>query len=159
MRSILRVGVVWSLLAGLLVGCGRGQTPVPAGAQQVHVVVTESEVRLNPATVRVGDVYVVLDTPGSAVGFAQRQRAAPEMLGPFSNAELDRFAHGDLQGTAIGGFDDTGCSDAQGAEDRGMQGYCGNVFMLVLAAGKYAFFLAGADGVAPRSVTVLEVLP
>jgi hypothetical protein len=159
MRSIQGIGVVWLLLAGLLVGCGRGQTPVPAGAQQVHVAVTESEVRLNPATVRAGDVYVVLDTPGSSVGFAQRQRTAAETPGPFSDAQLDSFSHGDGQGTAISGFDDTSCSDAQRAEDRGMQGYCGNVFKVVLAAGKYAFFLHRADGVTPRSVAVLEVLP
>lgn len=147
------------LLVGVLVGCGRGQTPIPPGAQQVHVVVTESELRLDPATVRAGDIYVVLDTPRSSVGFVQRQRGPSETPGPLSDDDLARLAHGDTQGTAIGGFDLVGCSDSQRAEDRGKMGYCGNVFKVVLTQGKYAFFTGNVDGVPPRSIAVFEVLP
>lgn len=157
------VGLI-SLSAGGLVGCGRGQTPIPSGAQEVHVVIVEAEVRLDPATVRAGDIYVVLDTPGSSVGFAQRQRGpSPETPGPLSDDDLDRLAHGDTQGTNIGGFSDTGCSAEQRAEDRGQQGYCGNVFKVVLSVGKYAFYTGNLDGRLPGdqppSITVLEVLP
>ena len=162
MRQIAAVGHL-ALVVAVLLGCGRGQTPVPPGAQQVHVVVTESSVRLDPPAVRAGDIYVVLDTPGSSVGFAQRQRTAEETPGPLSDDDLDRLAHGDTQGTAIEGFDDSGCSPEQRAEDRGQMGYCGNVFKLVLAAGKYAFFAGNLDGGPPgdysRSIAVLEVLP
>jgi len=151
------------LLARTVAGCGRGQAPIPSGAQQVHVVVTGSGVHLDPATVPAGDVYVVLDTPGSSVGFAQRQRTAAETPGPLSDADLDRLSRGDTESTAIGGFGDTGCSAEQRAEDRGQMGYCGNVFKMVLTAGKYAFFAGDLDGGPPGdysgSIAVLEVLP
>ncbi len=175
MRRFLTTVIPLGLLAAVLVGCGRGQKPIPPGAQQVHVVVTGSEVRLDPATVRAGDVYVVLDTPRSSVGFVERQRAATESPGPLSDNDLARLAGGDTEGTAVGGFSLSGCSDAQRAEDRGQQGYCGNVFKVVLSAGKYAFLgpewtlqqtepstdpTVGAGGFSPpSSMAVLEVLP
>ena len=151
--------VLWGLLAGALAACGRGQATIPPGGQQVHVSVTESEVRLDPATVHAGDLYIVLDTPGSGVGFAQRMRTAAETPGPMSDEDLDRLAHGDTEGTAIGGFDDFGCSADQRAEDRGQMGYCGNVFKETLTPGKYAFFVGDPEGEGPQSVAVLEVLP
>jgi hypothetical protein len=151
-------------LMGVLVGCWRGQTPIPPGAQQVHIVVTESEVRLDRATVRAGDAYLVLDTPGSTVAFVQRKTTAEEAPGPLSDADLPRLTRGDTEGTAIESFSDTGCSAAQRAEDRGQMGYCGNLFKVVLSAGKYAFLTAPSDGgspglVPPRSMAVLQVLP
>jgi hypothetical protein len=159
MRSLVLLG----LLTGALLGCGRGQTSIPAGAQQVRVVVTGSEVRLEPATVRAGDIYLVLDTPGSSVGFAQRQHTATETPGPLTDEDLDRLAHGDTQGTSIGGFDDAGCSPEQRAEDRGRMGPCGNVFQVALTSGKYAFFTGNLDGVPAGdysdSIAVLEVVP
>jgi hypothetical protein len=151
------------LLAGILAGCGLGQAPIPPGAQQVHVVVTGAEVRLTPATVRAGDVYVVLDTPGSSVGFGQRQRSATETPGPLTDDDLDRLSRGDTQGTAIGAFDDSGCSPEQRAEGRGLMGPCGNVFKVVLTPGRYAFFTGNledrAAGGYPGSIAVLEVAP
>ena len=155
------VGLV-CVLSVTLAGCGRGQTPVPAGAQLLHVSVVGSEVRLDPAIVSAGDVYVVLDTPGSSVGFAQRQRTVAETPGPLTDEDLDRLARGDTGGTSIGGFDDTGCSAEQRAEDRGRMGPCGNVFKIVLTPGKHAFFAGDLEGGPPgvaRSIAVLEVLP
>jgi len=155
----------WTRLSLLVVlnvavaACGRGQATIPPGGQQVHVSVTESEVRLDPATIRAGDLYIVLDTPGSVVGFAQRKRTAAETPGPLTDDDLERLALGDTEGTAIGGFDDVGCSADQRAEDRGQMGYCGNVFRETLTPGKYAFFLGDPEGEGPRSVAVLEVLP
>ena len=149
--------------AGSAAGCGRGQTPIPYGAQQVHVQVIGSEVLLDPVTVPAGDVYVVLDTPRSSVGFAQRQSTAGETPGPLREEDLERVARGDTQGTAIEGFDDLGCSEEQRAEDRGQMGPCGNVFKVVLTPGKYAFFSGnldgGASGDGPRSIAILEVGP
>ena len=153
--------VLVCLLAGGLAGCGRGQTPIPIGAHQVHVQVVGSEVRLDPATVPAGDIYVVLETPGSSVGFAQRQSTAGETPGPLREEDLERLARGDAQGTAIGGFDDHGCSEEQRVEDRGQMGPCGNVFKVVVVPGKYALFSGnldgGASGDGPRSIAVLEV--
>ena len=82
MNGALLSGVRLALLVGLvfdLTACGRGQTSVPADAQHVHVSVAGSEVRLDPGTATAGDVYVVLDTPGSSVSFAQRKRTAVEI--------------------------------------------------------------------------------
>ncbi len=142
-----------------IAGCGRGQATIPPGGQQVHVLVTGSEVRLDPTTVRAGDVYVVLDTPGSGVGFAQRQPSAAETPGPLSDEDLARFARGDTEGTSIGGFDNVGCSAEQRAEDWGLMGYCGNAFKEILAPGKHAFFIGDPEGEGPRSIAILEVLP
>jgi hypothetical protein len=158
LRTFVTLIVLGALLVSAVAGCGRGQATIPPGGQQVHVSITGSEVRLDPASVRAGDVYVVLDTPGSAVGFAQRKRSAAETPGPLTEEDLDRLAGGDTEGTSIGGFDDIGCSADQRAEDRGLMGYCGNVFHEVLTPGKYAVFLGGPEGEGPRSIAVLEVL-
>lgn len=152
-----RIGI--GLVLIVLTGCGRGQADIPAGAQQLHVAVSEAGIHLDPPRVRAGDLYVVMDTPGSSVGFVQRQAAGEETPGPMSDEDLDRFADGDLGGTAIGGFSDTGCSAEQRAEDRGRLGPCGNVVLVVLTEGKYAFFLGDPDGTPPTAITVLEVLP
>ncbi len=158
------IALLLVLFGGTLLGCGRNQTTIPPGGQEVHVVVTGSEIRLEPDTVPAGDVYVVLDTPGSSVILVERQRAAEETPGPLGDDDLARIALGDMQGTAIQGFDDTGCSTEQRAEDRGQMGYCGNVTKVVLSAGKVAFLSndpAGApEGlVPPQSMAVLEVRP
>jgi hypothetical protein len=159
-RNWIPLGLLLLTIAvAAVAGCGRGQATIPPGGQQVHVTVTGSEVRLDPASVRAGDVYVVLDTPGSSVGFAQQKRSPAETPGPLSDEDLDRLARGDTEGTSIGGFDDIGCSAEQRAEDRGLMGPCGNVFKETLTPGKYAFFLGVAEGEGPKSITVLEVLP
>ncbi len=161
-RTRIAVGVL-CVVAVAPVGCGRGQTPIPYGAQQLHVQVIESEVHLDPNTVSAGEVYVVLDTPRSSVGFAQGQATAGATPGPLRDEDLERLARGDTESTAIGGFDLLGCSEEQRAEGRGQMGPCGNVFRVVLTPGKYAFFSGNLDGGAtgdgPRSIAVLEVVP
>jgi hypothetical protein len=129
------VVVMGLLLSGIL----RGHTVVPPGAQQVEVEVTATEVRLTPATVRAGDVYVVLETPRSGVTITEDELVGTELP-----------THRD--------FDLSGCTDAQRAEDRGQQGYCGNVFKVTLSAGKYVFFSSAADGPG-QALARLEVLP
>jgi hypothetical protein len=168
--AVLLIGLLTGLLAG---ACGRARTPVPAGAQVVHIAVIESELRLDRATVGAGDVYVVLDTPRSSVGFASRMRGELE-TGPLSDEDIARLARGDTQGLMIGGFDLFGCSNEQRAEDRGLMGPCGNVFKATLGEGKYAFMgpgwkqqetealvppTPGPPGSLPGSIAVLEVLP
>ena len=166
----MKPGAIWlsgsgipllvGLLATVLAGCGRGQAPIPAGAQQVHVTASEARVRLDPATARAGDVYVVLDTPRSSVGFVQRKRTADETPGPLADDDVARIAGGgDTQGFAMSGFDLVGCDDAQRAEDLGQQGPCGNVFKVVLSAGTYAFFSGALEEGPPRSMAILEVAP
>jgi hypothetical protein len=135
---------------------------MPEGAQEVHIVITESEVRLEPATVRAGDVYLVLDSPeeGSIV-FVQRKHTAEETPGPMTDEDLARLADGDVQYTAMEGIDAGGCSAEQNAEARGQMGYCGNVFKVTLSEGKYAVLGNGPGnpGDPPSSMAVLEVLP
>ncbi len=160
-RFALAVGIA-GVLAGALAACGRGQTPIPEGAQQVRVVVDGQAVRLDPATVPAGDVYVVLDTPGSSVGFAQRKRSAEETPGPLTSQDIERLAQGDTEGTSISGFEDVGCAPEQRAEDRGRMGPCGNVFHMVLTPGTYVFFTGTLEGGPPGDysgrMAVLEVL-
>jgi hypothetical protein len=162
------------LMAVSLVACGRGQKPIPAGAQVVHVV-AGAEVRLDAPTVHPGDVYLVLDEPldGSFM-FVSRKRTPAENPGPLSDDDLERLAHGDTEGTQIEGLS-VGCDAGQRAEDRGQMGYCGNVWKFSLVAGKYAILgptwteqqtEASVDPTAPpggfvppRSMAVLEVVP
>jgi hypothetical protein len=172
-RNVWTAVLVLGCLAAVLVACGRGRTPVPAGAQVVHIVAVDPEVQLDRTTVRAGDVYMVLDTPRSSVGFAFRQRGSLE-TGPLSDDDIARLALGDSQGLGIAGWDLGGCSDEQRAEDRGYLGYCGNVFKEVLVPGKYAFLgpawdvmmvgrsaapTAGPPAPLPPSIAVLQVLP
>ncbi len=176
MRRFATEAILLGLVAGVLVGCGRGQTPIPAGAQVVHVVATESEVRLDPATVRAGDVYLVLDEPlEGSITFVERKRTAADTPGPLDDNDLERLAHGDTEFTSIGGLGVGGCSAAQNAEDRGQMGPCGNVMKVTVRPGKYAILGPGwtmqetepsvdptaAPGgfVPPTSMAVLEVLP
>jgi hypothetical protein len=159
MRRTEPVAVLIVLLAIATAGCWRGQATIPPGGRLVHVVVTGANVRLDPATVPPGDVYVVLDTPGSSVGFASRQDSAEATPGPMADDDLARLALGDTQWTAISGFDNVGCSADQRAEDWGLMGYCGNVFKERLTPGKYAFFIGDPDGEGPLSIAVLEVVP
>lgn len=152
-----------SLLLVALLGCSRA-TPIPEGAQVVHVVITTSEVRLDPPTVRAGEVYLVLDAPVSgSFAFVERKAAADATPGPLSDDDLARLARGDTQGTSVGGLDAGGCSEEQNAEDRGRMGPCGNVMKVSLVDGKYAIVGGSPEGdpatgrVPPSAV--LQVLP
>lgn len=161
MRRFGTMVILLGLLVGVFAGCGRGQKPIPAGAQEIHIVATGSEVRLDPASVHAGEVYLVLDAPlDGGFTFIRRKTAAEATAGPLSDDDLARLARGDSEGTSIEGFS-VGCSAEQRAEDRGRTGPCGNVYgPLALTAGKYAF-LSGdiGAGLASPPITVLEVLP
>jgi hypothetical protein len=154
-RAILFLGLV-----GVVpIGCG-GLTPIPSGAQQVHITDTETSVHAEPATVHAGDVYVVLDGPRQNVVFVARKRTAEATPGPMSDEDLDRLVHGDTEGTSIEGIS-VGGSAEQRAAGRGQIGFGGNVYKFVLSAGKYAFLLDPPDGVVapPGTMMILEVTP
>ena len=136
----------------------RTADPIPPGAQQVHVAVTQASVTINPRTVRAGDIYVVLEGPELDVGFAMSVPNAGATPGPLSDADLDRLARGEVQGLGLRSFE-VGCDAAQRAEDRGKIGYCGNVRRQPLSAGKYAFYIGSPEAGGVRSMAVLEVLP
>jgi hypothetical protein len=155
---------LFGLFASQLIGCGPATSTIPPGAQQVHVAIGESVIRLNPATVHVGDVYLVLDTRLATVLFVQQKDAADAIPGPLSEARLARLALGDTQGTSIEGFADPGCTEQQKTDAVGRLGYCSNVFMVAVSAGKYAFLTedpsASGEGLQPpKAVAVLQVLP
>jgi hypothetical protein len=161
-NAIRSLGIL--VVAGLLAlaGCARS-TPIPAGGQEVHVAVTDTEVRLVPSTVRAGDVYLVLDAPpAGSFAFVERARAG-ETPGPLTDADLARLARGDTEGTSIGGLDAGGCAPDQRAEDRGRMGPCGNVMQVSLAPGKYALVGGSPEGDpttgARPPIGVLTVMP
>jgi hypothetical protein len=142
MARRLRYMAVALALAGTLGGCETA-TAIPAGAQQVHVDATGATVRLDPTTVRAGEVYLVVELPASGASFA----ILDESGAPFTDADLARLAQGDEQGLRVIGIDNS-C--------------CGNVHKETLSAGKYAFVLHAdsiGPGVPPPPVTVLDVTP
>jgi len=160
---VIRVAIVFALFAGALAGCSRA-TPIPPGAQVVHVAITASGVRLDPSTIHAGDVYLEIDEPmDGSIAFVERMRTADETPGPLDDEDLARLAQGDVGGFSIGGLDAGGCSAEQDAEDGGKLGPCGNVMKVVLAPGSYAI-LGGAPEVDPSTgrlppLAVLEVVP
>jgi hypothetical protein len=149
-------------LSLVVAACGAS---IPPGAQQVHVVGTHTEVRLDPSTVHAGDVYFVME--GSVLFFQHAAAVQGEQSGPMSEEELTRLAqNGDPFHTSSGVLS---------------PGYAGNFSKFTLRPGKYAFLpvaegeYPGADLMAreqlcyqdaracaalpPLPMTVLEVLP
>ncbi len=134
-----------SLLIVMLIGCTT-KTAIPPGAQTVNVVATDSAVRVDPTTVRTGDVFLVLDVPQRGVELASRGGSgARETL---SADDLGRLAQNvDSEGLALESLS-VSC--------------CGNVFKVSLPAGRYAFILRdGTAGVGrpPEAMAILEVSP
>lgn len=131
-------------LAFAAIAC-EGSTSVPSGATQVRVVGTGTDVRLDPASVPAGDVYLVLAVPDAGVDLVETQAAAGASPGPLGDADLARLGRGDLQGFSIETLS-ASC--------------CGPVVRKTLGPGRYAFVPAGTTaGQAPTSIAVLEVVP
>ena len=155
-RPRWRAGVIpLPLLVAVAIGaCEPGAIVVPSGGQAVHVVVSGDAVRLEPPTVHAGDVYLVLDQPGTNVVLVQAMAAPEETPGPLTDEQLERISHGDTFHTAItAGF-------ANGPPH-------GNVSKLVLAPGRYAFLADNPEAVAARAggtipsgaIAILQVVP
>jgi hypothetical protein len=162
MRALL--GPIGLVLSTALAGCGESAATIPAGAQVVHVVITDSEVTLQPVVVRPGDVYLVVDeSPDGSLTFVARQDSEVATPGPLGSADLDRLRTGDTFHTYITGIDAGGCSPEQNVAERGMLGHCGNVLKLTLVAGDYAI-LGDAPEADPETgrvpaLAVLSVVP
>ncbi len=137
-------------LLAVLVSVWGSPPRIAAGAETVHVVVTASEVRLDPATVHAGEIYFVVEGADDPSGhaefvFVQRQRTAAETPGPMSDDDVARLARGDYQWTAT-------------------EGGWGSYARFTLHEGKYVFLVALPGGpddgdVPPQSMAVLEVVP
>lgn len=157
--------ILWTAwVVAIVAACGPGQKPVPAGAQQVHVIADQSTVSLTPTQVRAGEVYVTLDEPTTSVAFVQGKHSADATPGPLTADDLARLASGDTQGTSMGGFDVVGCDATQRAAARNqtkVPGGCGNAFLVVLTPGSYAFLTGDPALTAPArpQIAVLNVLP
>ena len=166
------------LLLSLVAGCEQSQVTVAPEAQLVHLVATETEVRLDVASVRAGDVFVQLDDPpdGGSFTLVERKAAAGDTPGPLTDDDLERIAHGDTRGTSISGYGPS-CVGPQGS-DRGHlvhEGVCGDVWKFTLVPGKYAILVPGwtqqqteasldptanpSGFIPPPTMTVLVVLP
>jgi hypothetical protein len=139
-------------LAGLT-ACGSSGA-IPADAQLVRVTVTQSEVRLEPASVRAGDVYMVLEGPIPAAAIVGREREDATGAGmaftpgPLNDADLARLERGDSQFTATGMME-VSCNPEQQEAMRGRQGQCGNVFKIDVVPGSYAIVHGGCGGYQP----------
>ena len=178
MRQRTLVVAIVTVLVAMLAGCGQGQATVPSGAQLVHLVATQSEVRLSPSTVHAGDIFIQLDEPldGGSFTFVVGAASATATPGPMSDNDLERLAHGDTQGTGLSSYGPS-CSWPSGAGGHLVQeeGVCGNVWKITLVPGKYAILGPGwlpaqmqASGdptadpsgfKAPSTMAVLDVLP
>ena len=137
------------LASGLLI-VGRG----PADGQSISVIVNGDALRLEPATIRAGDVLVVVGQEGSKVILARRTASPGEAPGPLSTDEVNLLSEGRTMHVSITrGF-------ANG-------GPLGLAVRLTLAPGRYVFLpdepaaLAARSGglIEPRSMAVLEVQP
>jgi hypothetical protein len=144
MPGIGRIVVAIALLGGALLGC-EPSTSIPSGAQQVHVVASTTDVRLDPASVHAGDVYLVLDVASGGVDLIESVAGANASPGPLTAGDLIGLAKGDTQGLLMENLS-VNC--------------CGKVVKKTLVAGKYAIVPAGTeDGHPPPSIAVLDVVP
>ena len=146
-------GLAATLLA--LAACA-GNAPIPSGAQQVQITVTDAGVELQPESVAAGDVYLVLDD--GAISFIERKAGAYASPEPLSDEQIAQIGDGNLQDTSVSGLEANNCDPEQNAAARGMTGPCGNVMLVTVRQGKY-LIVAGApeEGGAPSAV--LSVTP
>lgn len=152
------IGLLGAAVAFTGVGCEMA-TPVPPGAQIVRVTMTDAAVRLDPDTVRAGDVYLELDSPpGGSFSFVARQDSAEATPGPMTDAALQRLRAGDTFHTVIVSFGAGGCSPDQDAQALGKTGPCGNVGKVVVGPGRYAV-VGGSPDAGPNAIGILTVQP
>ena len=134
-----------ALLIVTLVGCATS-TAIPPGAQTVNIVATDSAVRVDPAAVHAGDVFLSLDVP--QLGVELVSRGGSNAREPLNADDLVRLAQNvNSEGLALESLS-VSC--------------CGNVFKVSLPAGRYAFILrdpAAGVGRPPESMAVLDVSP
>ena len=149
--AVLGASAAGVLVLGVSLVAVWGSGPrIPADAETVDIIVTSAGVELAPDTVHAGPVYFFAESPGEvsghgevsfvSAGYAPRDEAPL----PLSEEGIQALTRGDYEGTSI---------------ESGWVGYS----KLTLREGYYAFVVAGPEGegpgVAPQSITVLEVRP
>jgi len=146
------------LMVAAMIACVPA-TPVPSGAQIVHLAITPSSVTLHPDNVRAGDVYLELDAPDSGpftfIASADSPNATP---GPLTPDRLAGLRKGDTFHTATIEFSAGGCGSSQDAAARGTTGECGNVRKVSVSPGTYVI-AAGDPAVVGTPLAVLTVTP
>ena len=145
-------------MAVLLLGLSActGNAPIPSGAQQVQITITDSGVELQPESVPAGDVYLVLDD--GAINFVERKAGAYGANEPLDEAQIARIRDGDVQDTSISGLEAINCDPEQRAAARGMTGPCGNVMLVQVRPGSY-LLVAGPPEEPGQPSAVLVVTP
>jgi len=118
------------LMTGLLAGCGSA-TQIPVGGQTVQVSATAGELRLEPAVVRPGDVYLVLADSAASIEFIHRTSDFNDPHAPPLPVTDDDIRSVEQYGTFEGA----------GHDVFSVGGY-GNVFEIgPLVEGRYVFVL------------------
>lgn len=142
----------------VLAACQPPPVQIPPEAEVVHVSLTDERVRLAPATVRAGDVYIVIEGPGTGFTLVRRLVAPDADPTGMTQEQVDQVAGGDFQSTQIEGFA-VSCAPDAWTPERRWQG-CRENSMVTLTEGLYAILGAGGDepGV-PPVMDVLEVTP
>jgi hypothetical protein len=130
---------------------------IPAGAQVVRVRAAPAVVEVVPASVRAGDVYLVMEGPEPAISFVSHSAGPGEPASGMGEDQIERVALGDYQSTRIEGFAVT-CAPERWTEGTHWEG-CGENVRLTLSEGLYVVIVgAETPGVAPV-MDVLEVTP
>ncbi len=153
LRLFACLGAGFLLTAGLA-AC-EGALVIPSGAQTVHATVTHGSVRLEPAIVHAGMVYITVDSDGAELVIIGGGGAGPAGLTGLTDERLDAVVHGDLASTYVGSGFRSG-------------GELGNASELgELSAGKFLFLPDGIvalepgayDSIPLDATAVLEVVP
>lgn len=143
-RAVAALWLGLLLVLGSVAGC-EGRTVVPPGAQEVHLTIDGAGIHLAPATVRAGQVYLVIDTPGATPLMIQQLETDTGPPGGLSDERLASVMAGDSYHTMItSGF-------ANGGEPHG------NATRLELSPGRHAFTTHEPSG-APFRTGELAIL-
>ena len=163
MRSPKRAsGGGWFALAAIvlmaLTACEPPRVVIPEGATNVvHVHPRPDNLQLDPAKVKAGVVYFVIEGPGTDFSLVRRKPAPDADATSMSAAQIEAVRHGDYQSTQLESYA-VSCAPDSWTEERHWEG-CRENSMVSLAPGLYAV-VQGPDepGVAPI-MAVLEVEP
>jgi hypothetical protein len=148
-----------ALVAALLIAaCQPPPVVIPPDAQVVHVSMTDDSVRIEPESVRAGDVYFVMEGPGTGFSLVSRLPSPDAEPTGMTPAQIDAVAGGDFQSTRMEGYAITCAPDAW-TEERHWDG-CGENVKTTLTPGLYAILGPQGEPISGASVmAVLEVEP
>ncbi len=142
----------------VLAACEPPQVVIPDGATNVvHVHLDAETVRLDPATVRAGDVFFVIEGPGPAFSLVRWLGAPDAEPRGLTPAEITRLRDGDYVWTQLDSYN-VRCDPNAWTEERHWQG-CRENAMVPLLPGMYAIVAGSGDGGVAPIMAVLEVEP